>query len=118
MLVLANDWSDLNTWVTLFTLIGACIGLIAGLIPVIIKLVKAFKVIVKNKQWTEITEAIKKAITAAEASGKTGAEKKTMVIKAAQEFCKSIDVDFTDDLAKQISDFIDTTITFVNDMKK
>lgn len=53
----------------------------------------------------------------AEASGLNGADKKAQVIEAVKAGCKAAGVDL-DAFIDQLSDYIDQTIAFVNDMKK
>jgi len=102
----------------IIALICTLIGAIGGLIPVIIKLVAALKEIAKNKNWLKIVGAIKEAIIKAEATGKSGAEKKQIVIDAVIAFCGTIGVVVDNALLKQISDAIDDLIKVSNDLKK
>jgi hypothetical protein len=57
------------------------------------------------------------AMKEAEASGKSGADKKQMVIDAVKAGCKAAGVNM-DLFIDQLSDYIDQTIAFVNGMKK
>ena len=57
------------------------------------------------------------AMKEAEASGKAGADKKQMVIDAVKASCKAAGVNL-DLFIDQLSDYIDQTIKFVNDMQK
>lgn len=57
------------------------------------------------------------AIKEAEKSGKSGADKKEMVIESVKAGCKAAGVDL-DAFLDQLSAYIDQTITFVNDMTK
>ena len=57
------------------------------------------------------------AIKEAEKSGKSGADKKEMVIESVKAGCKAAGVDLAAFL-DQLSAYIDQTITFVNDMTK
>jgi hypothetical protein len=57
------------------------------------------------------------AMKEAEASMKSGEDKKKMVIDAVKAGCKSAGVDI-EIFIDQLSDYIDQTISFVNDMKK
>lgn len=110
------DWSDLSTYTTLLSLIAGLVGLIAAIIPLVVKLTKSLKQIVKDKNWAKIKDIIMAAITEAEASGKSGADKKQQVLKSVQVGCRVANIEITDELLKQISDFIDETIKFVNTM--
>lgn len=73
----------------------------------------------KNAQeiWAMIMEVADAAMKEAEKSCKTGADKKAMVIESVKASCKAAGLDlnlFID----QLSDYIDQTISFVNDMSK
>jgi hypothetical protein len=61
----------------------------------------------------EIADA---AMKEAEKSGKSGADKKEMVIEAVKAGCKAANVNI-DQFINQLADYIDQTIAFVNDMK-
>lgn len=56
------------------------------------------------------------AMKDAQASMLSGAEKKQMVIDAVKAGCKEAGIDI-DLFIDQLSDYIDQTINFVNDMK-
>jgi hypothetical protein len=56
-------------------------------------------------------------MTEAEASMKDGESKKKMVIDSVKASCKSAGIDI-DLFIDQLSDYIDSTIKFVNNMKK
>ena len=62
----------------------------------------------------EMTDA---AMKEAEKSCKTGADKKKMVIASVKASCKAAGLD-VDLFIDQLSDYIDQTISFVNDMSK
>ena len=111
---LTLEW--LEQWGGWLAAIVALIGAVGGLIPTIIKLVNAFKEIGKNKDWLKIVDAIKDAIIKAEATGKSGAEKKQIVIDAVIAFCGTIGVVVDSALLKQISDAIDDLIRVSNDL--
>lgn len=111
MIVLVNWPSDVSGWVTLISLIVALVGSIIALIPTIIKLVSTLKKLVKDGNWTKIKAAIQNAAVTAEASGKSGVDKKQMVIDSVKAFCKTIDVEVDDALLEQISTEIDKLIT-------
>ena len=73
----------------------------------------------KNAQeiWAMIMEIADAAMKEAEKSCKTGADKKTMVIESVKASCKAAGLDL-DLFIDQLSDYIDQTISFVNDMSK
>jgi hypothetical protein len=64
-----------------------------------------------------IMEMADAAMKEAEKSGKAGADKKQMVIDAVKAGCKAAGVNL-DAFIDQLSDYIDDTIKFVNEMKK
>ena len=73
----------------------------------------------KNAQeiWAMIMEMADAAMKEAERSCKTGADKKKMVIASVKASCKAAGLDL-DLFIDQLSDYIDQTISFVNDMSK
>ena len=73
----------------------------------------------KNAQeiWAMIMEVADAAMKEAEKSCKTGADKKAMVIESVKASCKAAGLDL-DLFIDQLSDYIDQTISFVNDMSK
>ena len=73
----------------------------------------------KNAQeiWAMIMEMADAAMKEAEKSCKTGADKKKMVIDSVKASCKAAGLDL-DLFIDQLSDYIDQTISFVNDMSK
>ena len=64
-----------------------------------------------------IMEMADAAMKEAEKSCKTGADKKKMVIDSVKASCKAAGLDL-DLFIDQLSDYIDQTISFVNDMSK
>ena len=79
--------------------------------------VKAFKEKDAKEKWALIMEIADAAMKEAEKSGASGADKKTMVIDAVKAGCKAAGVNL-DTFIDQLSDYIDQTIAFVNDMSK
>ena len=73
----------------------------------------------KNAQeiWAMVMEMADAAMKEAEKSCKTGADKKAMVIDSVKASCKAAGLDL-DLFIDQLSDYIDQTISFVNDMSK
>lgn len=106
-----------NPIIVLITAIVGLIGTVVALIPTAIKLAKSLKEIAKNKDWKKIMIAIKEAVVTAEASGKSGVEKKTMVIETIKTFCMECDVILDEDLLNQVSDYIDTLISTFNQLE-
>ena len=79
--------------------------------------VKAFKEKDAKEKWALIMEMADAAIKEAEKSGASGADKKTMVVNSVKASCKAAGVNL-DAFIDQLSDYIDQTIAFVNDMSK
>lgn len=103
------------------------IALLTGLLGLIGTGIGAFFAIkngienMKNKNaseiWKMILEMTDSAIKEAEASGASGEDKKQMVIDMIKASCKSASIDI-DPFLDQLSDYIDSTISFVNSMIK
>lgn len=111
-------------WITtangIVTLITSLVGLVGTGIGAYFA-VKNWLTVLKTKNsqeiWAMIMEMADGAMKEAEASAKDGETKKQMVIDAVKAGCKAAGVDvslFID----QLSDYIDSTIKFVNSMKK
>lgn len=116
--IILNIWpTTVAGWVSLVSLITGLIGAVAALVPTIIKLVKALKTIAKNKDWEKIKNIAVAAIESAEASQKTGAEKKQMVIDSVKAGCKEAGVELDDELLNNLSSYIDSMISYFNNMK-
>ena len=104
----------------LVELIAALFGLIGtgiGAFFAIKGWIKAFKEKDSKEKWALIMEMADAAIKEAEKSGASGADKKTMVIESVKAGCKAAGVNL-DDFIDQLADYIDQTISFVNDMSK
>ena len=104
----------------LVELITALVGLIGtgiGAFFAIKNFVKAFKEKDAKQKWALIMEIADAAMKEAEKSGKTGADKKTLVIESVKAGCKAAGIEI-DDFIDQLSDYIDQTIPFVNGMVK
>lgn len=70
-----------------------------------------------NEIWSLIQSIADSAIKEAEKTCASGADKKRMVVDAVKAGCKAAGVNI-DQFIDQLSDYIDSTITFVNDMTK
>ena len=111
-------------WITnangIITLITGLIGLIGTGIGAYFA-VKNWITVLKTKNsqeiWALIMEMDDAAMTEAEKSGKSGADKKQMVIDAVKASCKAAGVDL-DVFIDQLSNYIDDTIKFANNLKK
>lgn len=111
-------------WITtangILTLITGFMGLIGTALGAYFAIRNGIKVLkTKNGQeiWNLIVEMTDSAMKEAERSFLSGADKKAMVLNMVKTSCKSagINLDF---FVNQLSDYIDQTISFVNDMKK
>ena len=112
------EWiTTANGIVTLITGLLGLIGTGIGAFYAIKNWITVLKT--KNAQeiWSMIMSMADAAMKEAEASGKSGADKKQMVIDAVKASCKAAGVDM-DAFIDQLSDYIDQTISFVNGMKK
>ena len=113
-----TEW--INTANGIITLITGLVGLIGTGIGAYFAIKNWIKVI-KNKNaqeiWAMVMEMADAAMKEAERSCKTGADKKAMVIGSVKASCKAAGLDL-DLFIDQLSDYIDQTISFVNDMSK
>lgn len=113
-----QDWiSTVNGLIALITGLIGLIGTGIGAYFAIKNWIKALKE--KNAQeiWITIQTMADAAMKEAEASGKTGADKKQMVINAVKAGCQSAGLDL-DTFIDQLGAYIDQTIDFVNGMTK
>lgn len=104
----------------IISLITGLIGLIGtgvGAFFAIKNFIKAMKEKSAQEIWTLIMEIADAAMKEAERSGKSGADKKEMVIEAVKAGCKAAGIKI-DGFIDQLMDYIDQTISFVNGMKK
>lgn len=116
--------TSITEWITtangIITLITGLIGLIGTGVGAFFA-IKNWVAVLKTKNsqeiWAMIMNMADAAMKEAEASGKSGADKKQMVIDAVKAGCKAAGVDM-DIFIDQLSDYIDQTIAFVNGMKK
>jgi 3-hydroxyacyl-CoA dehydrogenase len=111
-------------WITtangLITLITGLVGLIGTGIGAYFA-VKNWITVLKTKSsqeiWAMIMEMADAAMTEAEKSGKSGADKKQMVIESVKASCRAAGVNL-DVFIDQLSNYIDNTIKFANNLKK
>ena len=113
----------MTEWITnangIITLITGLIGLIGTGIGAYFAIKNWITVLkTKNSQeiWAMIMEMADAAMSEAEKSGKSGADKKQMVIDAVKASCRAAGVNL-DVFIDQLSTYIDDTIKFVNKMK-
>ena len=111
-------------WITtangIITLITGLVGLIGTGIGTYFAIRNWFKILkTKNAQeiWTLVMEMADSAMKEAEKSYLSGADKKDMVLNMVKSSCKNagINIDF---FINQLDNYVDQTISFVNDMKK
>ena len=107
--------SWLETTQGIITLISSGIVLLGTILGLSVNLYKSIKQVVKNKDWKKVIEVANAAITAAEKSGKCGADKKQMVIEAVEAGCKELNIILDLD---QLSKYIDECIDFANKLNK
>lgn len=104
----------------IIALITSLVGLIGtgiGAFFAIKGWIKALKEKSSKEIWSMILSMADAAIKEAEKTGKSGADKKAMVIESVKAGCKAAGVNL-DGFLDQLSAYIDQTITFVNDMTK
>lgn len=116
--------TEMGSWITtangIITLITGLIGLIGtgvGAFFAIKNWIKALKTKNAAEIWAMIMEMADAAMKEAEASMKSGEEKKQMVIDSVKAGCRAANVDL-DLFIDQLSHYIDQTISFVNGMLK
>ena len=103
--------------ISLLVALGGLIGTITGAVIAVKGWIKAFKEKDAKQKWELLMTILDAAMQTAEASGKSGADKKQMVIDIAKESCKAAGINM-DDFIDQITSYIDNSIAFVNGMKK
>lgn len=106
----------LETAQGIITLVLTGITLITTIVTLSVKLFKAIKELIKNKNWLKIASIADKAMEAAEKSGLAGEDKKVQVIQAVKVSCLELGID-TLDFLDQLSKYIDDCIEFANKMK-
>ena len=110
----------INTANGIITLITGLVGLIGTGIGAYFAIKNWIK-LVKEKNaseiWTIIMSMADAAMKEAEASQKSGEDKKQMVLDSVNAACKSAGLDMSLFL-DQLNTYIDQTISFVNQMKK
>ena len=96
-------------------LVGVIISAIVAIVMTIIKLKEKFGELAKDGNWKKLYPMILKAIAEAEATGKSGAEKKEIVMAAVDSFAKELGIQCEVD---QISDAIEFIIDFSKKVNK
>ena len=112
------DW--LSTAQGVLALITGLIGLISAAVGAyfaVKNFIKATKSKNANEIWSMMMSMTDAAMKEAEASQKSGEDKKQMVLDSVNAACKSAGLDMSLFL-DQLNTYIDQTISFVNQMKK
>lgn len=112
------EWlTTANGIITLLTGLLGLIGTGVGAFYAVKNFITLNKEKNKNEIWVLIMSMADAAMKEAEASGKSGEDKKAMVIDMIKASCKAADLNL-DLFIDQLSDYIDDTIKFVNNMSK
>ena len=112
------DWiTTANGIITLITGLMGLIGTGIGAYFAVKNWITVLKTKNSNEIWSMIMEMADAAMKEAEASMKDGETKKQMVIDSVKASCKAAGIN-ADLFIDQLSDYIDSTIKFVNSMKK
>lgn len=120
LVAVAEEANWLTTAQGVLSLITGLIGLIGsgvGAFFAIKNFIKAAKTKSMNEIWSMIMSMADAAMKEAEASQKSGEDKKQMVLDAVKSGCKAANIDI-DAFIDQLSQYIDQTIDFVNKMSK
>lgn len=120
LVVLAEEANWLTTAQGVLSLITGLIGLIGsgvGAFFAIKNFIKVAKTKSMNEIWSMIMSMADAAMKEAEASQKSGEDKKQMVLDAVKSGCKAANINI-DAFIDQLSQYIDQTIDFVNKMSK
>ena len=117
MWILFNIWpASVEGWVGLILMFLGLIGSIAALIPTAIKLFKALKEIVKNKNWQKILELADNAMELAEITSLHGSDKRDLVINTVRKGCSELDIELNEELVENLIKYIDESIQWLNRM--
>ena len=91
------------------SLVGVVIVAITAMVAMFTKLKNKFGELAKDGNWKKLYPMILRAIADAEATGKSGAEKKEIVMAAVDSFAKDLGIQYE---VEQISDAIEFIIKF------
>lgn len=112
------EWYEIVSEIlALVTSLCGLIGTALGAYFAVKTFIEKTKVKEKNEIWAMIMDAADAAMKQAEESGKSGEDKKAMVIAIVGAGLKGAGLDITDFL-DELNAYIDQTIQFVNDMTK
>lgn len=112
------DWiTTANGIIALLTGLVGLIGTGIGAFYAVKNFISMIKEKNKNEIWVMIMEIADAAMREAEETGKTGADKKTLVVETVKAACISAGLNI-DGFIDQLSIYIDDTISFVNKMNQ
>ena len=94
-------------------LIGLIVSIVTA-VPSIIQAVRTTIKLIKEKNWKKVMAIIDKAVAIAEATQKSGAQKKADVIAAVTAECKELNINID---IQQVSDYIDEIVDWFNTMQ-
>lgn len=123
MIMFTSIWpSTVEGWVGLITLFIGLIGAIVALVPVVIKLGKALKEIVKNKDWNTIKDIAFGAMKIVEDYYKehpdmSSDDKLEMALDIIKGSCAEVGVELDDKVLEDVVKYIRDTINWFNGMK-
>ena len=103
--------------ITLITAFFGLCGTAAGAFIAIKQLIKSNKENTFKQSWELIMKIADAAMSEAEKTGASGADKKAQVIAMVKAGCKAANVDI-DNFVDQLSAYIDDSIAFVNKLTK
>ena len=111
------DWiTTANGIITLITGLLGLIGTGIGAYFAVRNWITVLKTKTSQEIWSMIMEMADAAMKEAEASAMSGADKKQMVVESVSASCRAAGVD-VGVFISQLSEYIDSTIKFVNSMK-
>lgn len=112
------DWiTTVNGLIALITGLCGLVGTGIGAFFAIKNFIGKMKEKSSNEVFLLILQMADSAMKEAEASALSGKDKKQLVIDSVKAGCKAASIDI-DPFMDQLSDYIDTTIAFVNEMNK
>lgn len=106
-----------NEVIVLITGLLGLLGTGVGVFFAVKNWIKAMKEKTSKEQWALIMEMADAAMAEAEASVASGEDKKQIVMDSISTAMQAAGIE-AEDFTKQLSDYIDQTIDFVNKMKK
>ena len=112
------DWiTTANGLIALITAFCCLLGTAAGAFFAIKNFIKAAKEKSAKEVWAMIMNTADAAMQAAEKTGKSGADKKALVIEMVKASCKANGIEI-DAFVDQLDAYIDQCIAFVNGLSK